>query len=38
MDGESQSRIVAAYEVNLQIEGVISAEQADEMRRASGRK
>jgi hypothetical protein len=34
LEGEEQSRIVAMYETHLQIEGVIAAEQADEMRRA----
>jgi hypothetical protein len=33
LDGEVQSRVIAAYEANLQIEAILAQEQANEMKR-----
>jgi hypothetical protein len=38
LDGEMQSRIVAAYETHLQIEGVITNEQNEAAKRSTPRK
>jgi hypothetical protein len=37
LEGEEQARIVALYETNLQVEGVMAAEQTRQSERASKR-